>query len=162
MKIAPSILSANFAHLQEDIDKVKNADIMHIDVMDGHFVENITIGPVVIKDIKTDLLKEAHLMIAEPGKFVEPFVKAGVQRIIFHAETVDNPEELIKQIKSHGIKAGASITENIVMLGALTALTEFPLEKQLIEQALVTTVPQKAIEINKKAFQFGFDFVKNG
>ncbi len=60
------------------------------------------------------------------------------------------------------LKAGASITENIVMLGALTALSEFPLEKKLIEQALVTTVPKKAIEINKKAFQFGFDFVKNG
>ncbi len=109
IKIAPSILSANFAHLQEDIDKVKNADVLHIDVMDGHFVNNITIGPVVIKDIKTNLLKEAHLMIKNPEQYVEPFVKAGAQRIIFHAETAKNPEALIKGIKKHNAEAGASL-----------------------------------------------------
>ena len=115
MKIAPSILSANFAHLQEDVDKIKNADILHIDVMDGHFVPNITIGPVVIKDIKTDLLKEAHLMIKEPEKYAEPFIKAGVQRIIFHAETVKNAEELIDLIKSHGVARDGRWSESIAV-----------------------------------------------
>ncbi|MBN1156486.1 ribulose-phosphate 3-epimerase [Candidatus Woesearchaeota archaeon] len=109
IKIAPSILSANFAHLQDDVDKISNADVLHIDVMDGHFVNNITIGPVVIKDIKTNLLKESHLMIQNPGKYIKPFVEAGSQRIIFHAETVKDTEALIEEIKKHNVEVGVSL-----------------------------------------------------
>ena len=110
IKIAPSILSANFGHLQEDINKVDNADYLHIDVMDGHFVPNITIGPVVLKDIKTELIKDVHLMIENPGKYVKDFAKAGADIITVHAETCkDNLIDVLDKIRELGVKAGVSL-----------------------------------------------------
>jgi ribulose-phosphate 3-epimerase len=108
LKIAPSILSANFSHLQEDVDKVEDADVLHLDVMDGHFVPNITFGPVVLKDLKTKLYKQAHLMITNPEKYIEAFVKAGADNITIHAET-GNLEQNIDKIHSLGADAGITI-----------------------------------------------------
>ena len=111
--ISPSILSADFTNLERDIKKVKNAGAqwIHIDVMDGHFVPNITIGVPVVKSIRkiTDLVLDVHLMIENPEKYIEPFVKAGADIITFHYEAVDNVDEIIEKIKSYGIKAGMSI-----------------------------------------------------
>lgn len=111
--IAPSILSADFAKLGEEIRAVEaaGADWIHVDVMDGHFVPNITIGPVVVKSIRpiTKLPLDVHLMIKNPERYVEPFAKAGSDIITFHVEVEEDPKEIIKLIKSFNKKAGISI-----------------------------------------------------
>lgn len=113
--VSPSILSADFANLERDIKKVETngADWIHVDVMDGHFVPNITIGIPVVKSIKkiTNLPLDVHLMIENPQKYVEDFAKAGADIITFHYEAVKKEEilNLIKKIKSLNVKAGLSI-----------------------------------------------------
>lgn len=112
--VSPSILSADFANLEQDIKAVENAgaDWIHVDVMDGHFVPNITIGVPVVKSIRkiTKLPLDVHLMIENPEKYVEPFVKAGADIITFHYEAAgEKSREILKMIKSFGVKAGISI-----------------------------------------------------
>ncbi len=113
--ISPSILSADFANLERDIKVVENAgaDWLHVDVMDGHFVPNITIGVPVVKSINkiTNLPLDVHLMIENPEKYVESFVDAGADILTFHYEAVKEAEikSLISKIKSFGVKAGMSI-----------------------------------------------------
>src|SRR3989338_10625801 len=103
IKIVPSILSANFAYLQDDIDKVSNADYLQIDVMDGHFVNNISFGAVVMKNIRTKLKKDVHLMIENPEKYIKTFADSGADIITFHIEAAKNPLKIIKQIKQHNV-----------------------------------------------------------
>lgn len=112
--ISPSILSADFANLERDIKKVETAGAtwLHIDVMDGHFVPNITIGVPVVKSIKkiTNLPLDVHLMIENPDKYIKPFAEAGADILTFHYEACpDNIKNVIGMIKSFGIKAGLSI-----------------------------------------------------
>jgi len=111
--IAPSILSADFSRLGEEVRSVENAgaDWLHIDVMDGVFVPNITIGPLVIKSIRglTGLFFDVHLMIDDPGRYVERFAEAGSDLISFHIEACDEPLKTIEKIRSCGKKAGVSI-----------------------------------------------------
>ena len=114
--ISPSILSADFANLERDIKLVQDngADWIHVDVMDGHFVPNITIGGPVVKSLKkiTDLPLDVHLMIDNPDKYVEPFANAGADILTFHYEAIfssQNILDLIKKIHSFGIKCGISI-----------------------------------------------------
>lgn len=112
--ISPSILSADFANLERDILRIKKAGAkwVHIDVMDGHFVPNITIGAPVVKSIRkvTDLVLDVHLMISDPKKYVKDFIKAGSDIITFHLEAQsDSTLEIIKEIKEAGKLAGVSI-----------------------------------------------------
>lgn len=113
IEIAPSILSADFSSLADKIKKCEKAGtkILHIDVMDGHFVPNITLGPVIVESIRksTKMVLDVHLMITDPEKYIEPFAKCGSDWITFHIETVKNPFTLIKKIKSLKLEAGISL-----------------------------------------------------
>lgn len=110
VKIAPSILSADFSKLGEEVKAVDQggADYIHIDVMDGHFVPNITIGPLIVEAIRpvTKLPLDVHLMIENPDQYIEAFAKAGADYITVHVEACRHLHRTIQSIKSFGIKAG--------------------------------------------------------
>ena len=112
-EIAPSILSADFANLCDEITQVtaEGIQVVHLDVMDGHFVPNITIGPPVVKWIRdcTDAVLDTHLMITDPHKYASEFIKAGSDHVTFHIETVDNPEDFIKQLRDLGVTVGVTL-----------------------------------------------------
>lgn len=110
IKIAPSILSADFSKLGEEIKDVENggADYIHVDVMDGHFVPNITIGPLIVEAIRpiTSLPLDVHLMIQNPDAYIPAFANAGANYITVHVEACPHLHRTIQLIKSHGVKAG--------------------------------------------------------
>jgi ribulose-phosphate 3-epimerase len=110
VKIAPSILSADFARLGEEIKDVEagGADYIHVDVMDGHYVPNITIGPLVVEAIRpiTHLPLDVHLMIEQPDQYIEAFARAGANYITVHVEACTHLHRTIQLIKSYGVKAG--------------------------------------------------------
>ena len=112
-EIAPSILSANFTRLAEEIAAVKEggANVLHVDVMDGHFVPNITIGLPVVKSIRkeTDLTLDTHLMISEPGRYAVEFVKAGANMVSVHVEADHHLQGTLVAIREAGAKAGIAI-----------------------------------------------------
>lgn len=113
IKIAPSVLSADFSKLGEEVKEAEKAgaDLIHIDVMDGHFVPNITIGPLIVESIRkvSNLTLDVHLMIEEPDKFIEDFARAGADIISIHLEVSAHSHRSISYIKEQGIKAGISL-----------------------------------------------------
>ncbi|MFH1563635.1 MAG: ribulose-phosphate 3-epimerase [Nitrospirota bacterium] len=112
IKIAPSVLSADLGALVKDIEKIEDsADWLHWDIMDGHFVDNLTFGPQVVSNIrkKSKLFFDVHLMITNPDKFIPKFIEAGADLITFHAEVVDDLKPNIQMIKASGIKVGVAI-----------------------------------------------------
>ncbi|MFA6528442.1 MAG: ribulose-phosphate 3-epimerase [Candidatus Gracilibacteria bacterium] len=110
MKIAPSILSADFGRLNEEIASIeKFVDWVHVDVMDGHFVPNLTIGAPVVKCIKTNLVKDVHLMIDSPEKFVLDFAKAGTNYLTVHYEACPDLRGVLGLIRENGMKCGVSV-----------------------------------------------------
>jgi ribulose-phosphate 3-epimerase len=135
--IAPSILSADFSKLGHEIKAVEaaGADWIHVDVMDGHFVPNITIGPVVVKSIRpvTKLPLDVHLMIKHPLAYIEPFAKAGSDIITFHVEVDDDPKEIVKLVKSFNKKVGVSIKPK-TDIGAIADILH------MVDMVLVMTV----------------------
>ena len=113
VKIAPSLLSADFACLKQEIDKIEAAEWIHYDVMDGHFVPNISFGYSILKDISkvTDKYLDVHLMINDPFKYVDNFIASNASLIVFHYEAVEENEidKLIKHIKNNNVDVGIAI-----------------------------------------------------
>ncbi len=111
-ELAPSILAADFARLGDQVASVAPfAGRIHADVMDGHYVPNLSMGPAVIESLRaaTTLPIEVHLMVTQPDAFIEPFVKAGADRLIFHIEVVPEPAVMSEKIRSYGLSPGVAI-----------------------------------------------------
>ena len=113
IKISPSILAADFSLLGKEVERVASAgaDLLHVDVMDGHFVPNITLGPPVIKSLRavTKIPFDVHLMIENPSNLIDRFTESGADIITFHLEAESKPDELIQRIRKAGIKPSVSI-----------------------------------------------------
>ena len=113
IKLAPSILSADFARLLEDVKKVEKAgcEYLHIDVMDGHFVPNITLGPAIVKSLRRDvnMVFDTHLMIENPDDYIKDFVDAGSDLIVVHAEACRHLHRTIQNIKSYNVNVGVAL-----------------------------------------------------
>jgi ribulose-phosphate 3-epimerase len=111
--VAPSILAADFARLGEQVSEVERAgaDRIHVDVMDGHFVPNLSMGPAIVKSLRsvTALPLEVHLMVDEPAQFIDSFVKAGADRLIGHVEVLPDADKFIAPLRRHGKKVGLAI-----------------------------------------------------
>jgi ribulose-phosphate 3-epimerase len=137
IKLAPSILSADFARLLEDVEKVEKAgcEYLHIDVMDGNFVPNITLGPGIVKSLRKDvnMVFDAHLMIENPDQYIKDFVDAGCDLIVVHQEACRHLHRTIQNIKSYGIKAG-------VALNPATSIETIKHVLQDVDMVLIMTV----------------------
>jgi ribulose-phosphate 3-epimerase len=135
--VAPSILSADFARLGDEVRAIEaaGADLVHVDVMDGRFVPNITIGPLVVEALKkvTSLPLDVHLMIVEPEKYIGDFVKAGAATVTVHVETCPHLHRTLQQIRSAGAKPGVTLNPSTPASALAEILTE-------VDQVLVMSV----------------------
>lgn len=137
LKIAPSILAADFSRLGEEIAAAEaaGADLIHVDVMDGHFVPNLSIGPAIVQSIRpvTRLPLDVHLMVAEPDRYLEPFAKAGADSLVVHVEACKDLPITLRRIKDMGLRAGVSIKPETPTSALESAITD-------LDYVLVMTV----------------------
>ena len=137
IEIVPSVLSADFAKLADEIAEIESAGVkmVHLDIMDGHFVPNITFGPPIVAKLRkySTLCFDAHLMISEPAKYIDAFIDAGTNNITFHIETTDEPEKIIEKIHQNGLTAGVTLNPD-------TPVDKIETVARLCDMILVMTV----------------------
>jgi ribulose-phosphate 3-epimerase len=163
LKIAPSILSADFSRLKEEIQAVEaaGADWLHVDVMDGHFVPNITIGPVVVEWVRkvTKIPIDVHLMITDPDKYAPEFIKAGADWISVHPDTCPNPNATLNKIRDLGAKSSIAVNPDVPLkkvegcfsdIDMVLMMTVFP---GFGGQAFIPDVLPKIEEVRKRIDQ---------
>jgi len=159
LKIAPSILSADFSRLKDEIEAVEaaGADWLHVDVMDGHFVPNITIGPVVVEWVRkvTKIPLDVHLMITDPDKYAPEFIKVGANWISIHPDTCPNPNATLNKIRELGAKASIAVNPDVPVskvescfknIDMILMMTVFP---GFGGQAFIPDVLPKITEVRK-------------
>ncbi len=172
IKIAPSILSADFSRLGQEIAAVEaaGADVIHVDVMDGHFVPNITIGPLVVKAVRpvTTLPLDVHLMIEEPDRYIEEFIKAGASWISVHAEACIHLQRTLALIKSLGAWAGVALNpatpESVIEYVAedLDFVLVMSVNPGFGGQAFIPSAVEKIRRLRKMADECGFSIEVDG
>ncbi len=163
--VSPSILSADFSKLGEEIQSVDSADWIHVDVMDGRFVPNITIGPLVVKAARkvTDKPLDVHLMIVEPDKYLQDFRDAGADFITVHAEACDHLDRSIQAVKETGAKAGVALNPHTpdsvldYVLEELDLVLIMTVNPGFGGQSLIERVFPKMERIRKRIDQLGLD-----
>jgi ribulose-phosphate 3-epimerase len=159
IEVAPSILSADFAKLADEIATIESAgvNIVHLDVMDGHFVPNITIGPPVIAKLRkhSRLVFDCHLMICNPERYIEAFAEAGANNITFHIEAAESPEQLVDRIHALGCTAGVSLNPEtpVASIAKVAPLCDMVLNMTVHPgfgaQKFMPDAARKVIEIRK-------------
>ena len=166
LKIAASILGADFSCLLEEVKKVeKSVDLLHVDVMDGHFVPNISFGLEVVKSLKdkVNLPLDIHLMVEQPERWIDPFAKIGCEYITFHIEATVHSNRLVNLIRKKGIKAGVALNpatpENLILylLPKIDMVLVMTVNPGFGGQELLPEVLPKIRSIRKNAEKMGFN-----
>ncbi|MBQ7591560.1 MAG: ribulose-phosphate 3-epimerase [Clostridia bacterium] len=164
--ISPSLLAADFSRLAEEIAGIESAaDYLHLDVMDGHFVPNMSIGPAVISSLRSvsDLIFDVHLMISDPGKYADAFIDAGADIITFHIEACPDPRPVIEKIRGRGRHAGLAISPDtpaeavfpyLGEVGMILVMTVYP---GFGGQKLIKDTIPKITQIRREAEARGLD-----